>query len=56
MAHNKEIIDSQIFLKLVKLIEEAPDFGVISIQIFFHDGEINRIKTSKEVSIQLHHD
>ena len=53
MMNNKEIYDTQIFQELLDLIEQAPDYGTISLQIFYHDGIINRIKTTKEESIQF---
>jgi len=53
MTHNDVEKNVELTNMLNHLIKEAPKYGSISIQIVFHDGRINRLKTSKEESVQL---
>ena len=50
MSENLEDKITYIFSKLKELIENAPSFGSVSIQIIFHSGKISRLVTGAEES------
>jgi hypothetical protein len=43
-------IPDEILSELVALLRTHPEYGSVGIQIFYHQGHIDRITTAREVS------